>query len=104
MNKDKPKSCRNCKIKECAEYKNYNHCFECTDYPCTLIKRLDKSYRTRYDESLINNFQVIKEKGMDYYLNFEKKRFQCPGCGSTLNMHDKKCYECGNVIDVNKLE
>lgn len=41
--KNKPNHCKTCKIKSCTEDKGIKHCFKCSDYPCILIKRLDKT-------------------------------------------------------------
>ncbi len=95
----KPKSCKSCKIKKCSEEKNLHYCFECASYPCALINRLDQSYKKRYKESLIDNFNQINDKGFDWYLAREKKRFSCPECKGILNMHDRKCNRCGKVSE-----
>lgn len=100
----KPEHCRKCKIKDCANDKKKLFCSDCSEYPCVLIKRLDKSYRTRYNESLINNMKVINEKGFNYYINYEKDRLKCPDCGGALSIHHKKCSDCGQVFEVHKLE
>ena len=42
--KGKPEHCRKCKIKDCIKAKALSYCFECTEYPCKLIKNLEKSY------------------------------------------------------------
>lgn len=94
----KPEHCRKCKIKDCATEKSLLLCSECAVYPCVLIKRLDKSYRTRYNESLIGTMRVIHEKGMDYYLKAEEERLTCPVCGGILSLHHKSCSECGKVF------
>jgi hypothetical protein len=101
--KSKPASCRKCKLKDCAIKKNIRFCYECDEYPCIQIKRLDKSYQIRYQESLINNMEVIKSKGMYYYLDFEKKRLKCPKCRGTLNLHHKICSECGERFNIDEL-
>jgi hypothetical protein len=98
----KPEHCRKCKIKACAKERNILFCFGCSDYPCVLIKRLDKSYRTRYQESLISNMKIISEKGLDYYLKFEKERLTCPECSGILNIHQKKCAEGGKIFAIDK--
>jgi len=100
----KPEHCRNCTIKNCSHAKNLVFCADCPDSPCILIKRLDTSYRTRYNESLIHTMKVITEKGMREYLEQEKNRFTCPACAGVLNMHDKKCADCGQVFEVRPLE
>ena len=52
--KGKPEHCRKCKIKDCIKAKALSYCFECTEYPCKLIKNLEKSYNKRYQlDSLI---------------------------------------------------
>lgn len=100
----KPEHCRKCKIKDCANNKSVIFCSECSDYPCALIKRIDKSYKTRYNESLINNMKVIHEKGIDYYLSFEKERLKCPECSGVLNIHNKKCFGCEKIFEVVELK
>ncbi|QEN04750.1 DUF3795 domain-containing protein [Thiospirochaeta perfilievii] len=102
--KGKPEHCQKCKIKECAYDKGLLFCSECSDYPCILIRRLDKSYRIRYNESLINNMKVINEKGMNYYLSFEKERLKCPECSGVHNIHQKTCSECGKTFKVSELK
>lgn len=97
----KPEHCRKCKIKDCANEKHVLFCSDCPQYPCVLIKRLDKSYQTRYKESLINNMKIISEKGMSYYLETEKVRLKCSECGGVLNIHDKQCSGCGKVRRTN---
>lgn len=91
----KPASCRKCKIKTCAKEKGVTLCDECAEFPCVLVKRLDKSYQKRYDESLVRNLKIIREQGMDVYLSQEKQRLQCPECDGMLNVHDKICFLCG---------
>ena len=99
-----PVHCKKCKIRDCASEKEVYFCSECADYPCILIKRLDKSYRTRYNESLINNLNVIDGKGMKYYLEFEQERLKCPECHGVLSFHHKECFECKKISDVYELE
>ena len=55
---NKPNHCRNCKIYHCAEHHQCKHCGYCSEFPCQLIKRLDKSYVQRYNVSLINNAYI----------------------------------------------
>lgn len=91
----KPTSCQKCKIKACINNKNIEFCYECVDFPCVLIKRLDKSYQTRYDESLIKNLEVINKQGLEVFLHSERIRLKCPNCEGYLNIHDKVCFQCG---------
>lgn len=89
-----PKHCRECKIKECATLKNIDYCFQCEEYPCKVIKNLDKSYKMRYQTSLIENGLYIKENGIDKFFEEEVKRWSCPNCNGVISLHDKFCSEC----------
>ena len=60
--KGKPEHCRKCKIKDCVQSKGITYCYECSDFPCKLIKNLEKSYNKRYSESLIENSRIVMVK------------------------------------------
>jgi len=89
-----PSSCRNCKLVACANEKNIDYCYQCDQFPCKLIKNLDKSYRTRYDVSLVENSKTIREKGIDVFLEEEKQKWTCDKCINIISLHDKICSGC----------
>ena len=85
-----------CKIANCqilAETKT-GFCYDCGKIPCQRLKDLDKRYRTRYNTGLIQNLNIIKEKGMDTFLKIEKKKRTCPDCGSIISIHRAGCSIC----------
>lgn len=92
----KNKSCVNCIIINCEllEKTNSGFCYECGSYPCQRLKQLDKRYRTKYGTSFLENLKMIKEKGIDCFLSFEKKRRTCQVCGSSLSVHRNTCLVC----------
>lgn len=73
MNGEKRKlTCIGCKPrdKSCAHLKKYCekslkkevvYCYECDDFPCKHIQKLDTKYRKRFDMSTIENLEYIKE-------------------------------------------
>ncbi|MFA5421334.1 MAG: DUF3795 domain-containing protein [Bacilli bacterium] len=69
-------------------------CFECEQFPCPRLKRLDERYRTKYHLSMIENLQHIKERGMDDFLASQEKRWQCPNCGQVECCHTNSCLAC----------
>jgi hypothetical protein len=91
---DKPEHCRKCAIKNCAQGKGFVHCFECEDFPCKLIKNLEKSYVKRYGVSLIENCQIAKEKGIPEFLEHDRRKWTCTGCGGAFSLHDGICSDC----------
>ncbi|RPI92516.1 MAG: DUF3795 domain-containing protein [Chloroflexi bacterium] len=94
----KPEHCRKCKIKDCAISQEIDFCFECPAFPCATIKRLDKSYRQRYQVSLIDNAIRIKTVGARQYLIEEKEKWTCSRCGGVISLHDRLCSKCGKEM------
>lgn len=87
-----------CGIKDCVTGRQLAYCFECSEYPCRQIKRLEKSYNTRYHASLTENSRTVKEKGIHAFPEQQKEKFTCPECGGCISVHDAECSECGRKI------
>lgn len=98
LDEAKPDHCRKCRIKDCASNQGIDSCFECPTFPCADIKRLDKSYRQRYQVSLIENSIRIKTVGSKLHLLEEKVKWTCKECGGIISLHDRFCSECGKAI------
>jgi hypothetical protein len=90
-------SCLKCGIRNCAEIRKSESgfCYDCSEFPCTRIKHIDKRYQTKYNTSLISNLLEIKSKGTEKYLLGERTRWTCRNCGSALCVHNKVCIKCG---------
>ena len=91
---EKPEHCRKCKIKDCAGKKGVSYCFECQDFPCTLIMSLEKSYNKRYKTSLIVNSEFVKKYGIEVFLKKQKEEYTCSKCGGIISIHDMECSDC----------
>ncbi|MDD2376488.1 MAG: DUF3795 domain-containing protein [Clostridia bacterium] len=91
-----PKSCQNCIIKNCDKKKSINlkQCYECDDYPCKRLKQLDKRYKSKYNMSMIENLNNIKNIGIKEFLKNEDKRWKCRKCGGLICVHRNKCLKC----------
>jgi hypothetical protein len=96
---DKPGHCLKCRIKTCAVGKGFVFCVDCVDYPCALVKRMDKSYRTRYQVSLIEMALRLKAVGAEQFIIDEWKKWLCNTCGGVVSMHDRLCSECGEKLE-----
>lgn len=90
----KPEHCRTCKIKNCIEHQGGTYCFECSDYPCKLIKNLEKSYRKRYQASLMENSEAVRQHGLELFMKLQKEKYTCPKCRGIISIHDRECSEC----------
>jgi hypothetical protein len=93
---------RNCTIRNCETIKSNQSgfCYECADYPCRRLKQLDKRYTTKYHMSMLENLEMIRDKGIEALLTREAEKWKCPECGGIISCHNGICYSCG----LNKLK
>lgn len=101
--------CEGCRIKDknCAwikkdcvslRKKEIDFCFECKEFPCMNLKKLDQRYSCNYKVSLVGNLLRIKKIGAKQWLKEQANKWRCPECGGNLCVHDGECYECGYKI------
>ena len=74
--------------------KEIDYCYQCDDFPCELLERLDARYRKSYRMSMIDNQKTIRDEGMSSFLKKEKQKWQCPDCGGIISCHNGICYSC----------
>jgi len=105
--KKRKMKCIGCKPrdKSCAFLKKYckkltkkevEYCYECNDFPCSHLEKLDEVYRRRYKMSMIENLKNIRNNGMDKFLKQQEIKYQCQDCGGVLCVHNGICYSCKN--------
>jgi Protein of unknown function (DUF3795) len=94
----KSKSCQQCPIRNCDKLaaSGLKYCFQCTEFPCSLLTRLDKRYRSTYGVSTMENLERIRSFGIRRFIGEEKERWRCPGCCGLLSMHSQQCGNCGH--------
>jgi len=70
-------------------------CFECKEFPCNRLKKLDERYRKkRWDTLFTQNLMEIKDKGIEEFLRHQEEKHCCTKCSGVISVHDKKCYDC----------
>jgi hypothetical protein len=91
------KSIDRCVIRNCIHLKETSSgfCYECDKYPCRRLKQLDKRYRIKYRENVIDNLDSIKVIGLNRFVEAEVERWKCKNCGATICVHRDKCLGCG---------
>ena len=72
-------------------------CFECDQYPCKQINRVDARYRKNYSMSMKENLACIQKKGMGKYLKEQYSKYRCSKCGELLSIHNRKCFKCDTI-------
>ena len=93
-NTGKPEHCRKCNIKDFIYSKGLSYCFECPEYPCTPIRNLEKSYNKRYQASLMENSEFVRNCGLEMFMERQKEKYTCLKCGGIISIHDRECSEC----------
>ena len=94
--------------KQCAYLKGHcvllrehkiDYCFECKEFPCKRLKKLDERYRKKlWGVSFTQNLMEIKDKGIDEFLRHQEEEHRCPKCGGVISVHDRKCYDCMSAM------
>jgi hypothetical protein len=86
--------CRTCSIKACAQDRGVKRCYACKDFPCAMIKRINKRYLTSYGVGLIENGLAVRSIGLREFMASEKIKWSCRACGGIINLHRSVCSEC----------
>lgn len=95
----RPGYCTSCSVKFCPEKggdKTKICGTFCAKFPCRRLKDLEKRYRTKYGESLMENIALIEEIGLEAFAAREEVKWKCPQCGELLCVHKPNCLNCGN--------
>lgn len=79
--------------------KRARYCYECSDFPCQQLKRLDERYRRHHRMSMIENLEYIRDNGINEFLVNEEEKWKCPECGGVICCHNGLCFNC----DLNRL-
>ena len=99
--KNRPETCKSCSIVNCdfLAKTESGFCFDCDKYPCARLEKLDKRYRAKYHMSMIENLDIINNKGLEAFLTMEDSRWKCRNCGSGLSVHRDVCLKCESEIN-----
>jgi hypothetical protein len=72
-------------------------CFECDQYPCQSINRMDDRYRRNYEMSVRDNLERIKKIGVAQFAKEQDERYRCLQCSGLISVHNGKCFTCETV-------
>lgn len=95
----KARSVLACTIRKCevVRVNESGFCSGCAKLPCPRLKRLDARYRKKYRMSMLENLRAIREHGIEPFVESERERWTCPGCGGVQCVHTAECIYCGYV-------
>ena len=72
-------------------------CFECSQYPCKQINRIDNRYRKNYNMSMKDNLEYIRKMGIGKFIQEQYKKYRCEKCGGLISIHNNKCFACDTI-------
>ncbi len=72
-------------------------CFECDQFPCKQIDRMDERYRKNYEMSVKENLETISKIGIGKFIEEQYRKHHCSTCGGMISIHNRKCFECEPV-------
>jgi len=76
---------------------NASFCFECDQYPCKQINRMDDRYRSNYGMSVKDNLVSIKKIGVVKFTKEQHEEYRCSKCGGLISIHNRKCFKCDAI-------
>lgn len=88
--------CRSCKIRECALSKNFEHCSDCSDFPCEIYNDWKKvQIFLPHINGTQGNLDVIGKVGVDKWLSDQENQWKCPKCNTNFSWYSSNCNNCG---------
>jgi len=72
-------------------------CFQCDQYPCKQIDRMDARYRRSYGISVKDNLKCISKIGVYKFVQEQYEEHRCSGCNGLISIHNRKCFECDAI-------
>jgi hypothetical protein len=72
-------------------------CFECDQYPCKQINRMDDRYRSNHEMSVKANLECIKKIGVDKFTKEQYEEYRCSKCDGLISIHNRKCFKCDTI-------
>lgn len=89
--------CKDCDIKDCAEDRGVDFCFQCGNYPCNRLIEFNHD-ECPHHSVVMKNLETISKNGIEYWLNEQEKRWKCPECGTVFTWYDETCKNCGSTL------
>jgi hypothetical protein len=89
--------CRDCRFRACTASRGISHCFECRGYPCEELVAF-RNDNAPHHSVVLENLRRMRDIGVDAWLEEQRARWSCPGCGEPFFWYDAKCRYCGTGL------
>lgn len=85
---------------ELLKNKKIRFCFECNNFPCEQLLKLDRRYRKKHWlVSFSGNNRRIQEVGLGQFIKEQNKKWSCRKCKGPVSIQERECYQCGDIIN-----
>lgn len=92
--------CGACSLRRCAREKNVEHCVDCADYPCAGYRKWQSLAKfLPHTRESASSLEAIRRDGADRWMDAQKKRWSCPGCGTPFSWYASACDKCGYSLE-----
>lgn len=89
--------CQDCGFKSCAGSKGIEHCSECDEFPCAMLVDFGNDGAAHHSV-VLRNSEAIREHGLVPWLEQQRQRWTCSGCGAPFSWYDRTCKGCGAAL------
>lgn len=89
--------CAGCGIRQCAQSRKIEFCFECEEFPCAGLVAL-RNNGDPHRAVILRNQRFIRDQGWERWLEAQQARWTCPKCGAGFCWYDRKCKSCGATL------
>lgn len=89
--------CKHCKIKLCAQKNKVDFCYQCDQFPCSVLLAF-KNDKNPHHSIALHNLRQIKDKGVCSWLDEQEIRWSCPDCRTKFSWYQESCSKCGCVL------
>jgi len=92
-------NCARCIIRPCAKEKGVEHCIDCTEYPCQILKTMGFAVdKLPHWSMAAANVETIKNKGAERWLEEQAAQWKCPDCQTDYTWYGTHCSNCGKDL------
>jgi hypothetical protein len=87
--------CRVCSIKSCAGEKNYEGCYQCSEFPCDYINNFPFEEAR---EMMLAAIPEWRDLGTERWVAVVEARYHCKKCGAPLTRGARRCRKCKELV------
>ena len=90
--------------KQCSRLatKQIKYCFECPDFPCERLEKLDRRYRDQYGMSMIETLRYVQINGIGKFLKKNEKDGNAPLVAERFVFITKHVAPAGKPVSSNR--